>query len=108
MQALMWDEVGILRHGAGLEHARAALRSVAGARPGDGVDLHETANLALVGWVMIEAALRRQESRGAHHRLDFPEPRASWRRRQSFVLPSLSSRRGPAFGEAPAGAEVHS
>ena len=109
MRALMWDEVGILRHGAGLEHARAALRSVAGARPGDGVELHETANLALVGWAMTEAALRREESRGAHHRLDFPEPRASWRRRQSFVLTSLSPRRGLAFGEAaPAGAEVHS
>jgi L-aspartate oxidase len=90
MRALMWNDVGILRHGAGLERARAALETWTGAPPGDGLEAHETANLALVGWVMTEAALRREESRGAHHRLDFPESRPSWRRRQWFVLPSFA------------------
>jgi len=47
--------------------------------PDDGVESHETANLALVGWVMAEAALRREESRGAHYRIDFPESRRHWR-----------------------------
>jgi L-aspartate oxidase len=96
MRALMWDDVGILRHRAGLERARAALERWVGAPAGDGVEAHETANLALVGWVMTEAAVRREESRGAHHRLDFPEPRPSWRRRQLFVLPSFARVAGEA------------
>jgi L-aspartate oxidase len=83
MQTLMWDNVGIRRCEAGLERSRAALETWAGARAVGDV---ETANLALVGWVMVEAALRREESRGAHYRLDFPGPRPEWRRRQLLVL----------------------
>ena len=57
----------------------------------------------------IAAAVGADDSWELHHRLDFPEPRAAWRRRQSFVLPSLSPCRGPASGVATAaGAEVHS
>jgi L-aspartate oxidase len=100
LQALMWDKVGILRRAAGLEQAWDALRTTAAAPPGGGLEGAETGNLALVGWVMAEAALRREESRGAHHRLDFPEPRASWRRRQSFVLTSRLLRRGAAAAAA--------
>ena len=36
--------------------------------------------------MMAEAALRREESRGAHYRTDFPESRRQWRRRQLFVV----------------------
>src|SRR5712692_7352364 len=86
MRVLMWDEIGIRRHQAGLDEARAALETWASALPDDGVESHETANLALVGWVMAEAALRREESRGAHYRIDFPESRRQWRRRQLFVV----------------------
>ena len=86
MRALMWEHVGLLRHGAGLAHARASLEAQVSGRPLDTLESHETANLALVGWVMAEAALRREESRGAHHRLDFPAPRPDWRRRQRFVV----------------------
>jgi aspartate oxidase len=88
IRARMWQDVGILRDGAGLERARRTLARWAAAPPGDEVEARETANLALVGWAMAEAAWRRQESRGAHHRLDFPTPREAWRRRQFFVLPS--------------------
>src|SRR2546426_664281 len=88
IRARMWQDVGILRDGAGLERARGTLARWAAAPPGDEVEARETANLALVGWAMAEAAWRRQESRGAHHRLDFPTPREAWRRRQFFVVPS--------------------
>jgi aspartate oxidase len=106
LRTLMWDEVGIVRHGAGLAHARDALRDGTEAPPGDDLESHEAANLALVGWVMAEAALRRQESRGAHYRLDFPEPRESWRRRQLFLLRPPG--RGALAGTAARAAEVRS
>jgi L-aspartate oxidase len=86
MRALMWNEVGLLRHRTGLDEARAALEAWAVAGPDDSVESLETANQALVGWVMAVAALRREESRGAHYRIDFPEPRREWRRRQVFTL----------------------
>src|SRR5712664_749045 len=86
MRALMWDAIGIRRHQVGLDQARAELETWASALPDDSVESHETANLALVGWVMAEAALRREESRGAHYRIDFPESRRQWRRRQLFVV----------------------
>jgi L-aspartate oxidase len=106
VQALMWDHVGILRHRAGLERARAALASWAGARVSDSQDAHETAALTLVGWAVAEAALRREESRGAHHRIDFPEPRAEWRHRQLFALRARPSSVAPLVVPAGAGVEV--
>jgi succinate dehydrogenase/fumarate reductase flavoprotein subunit len=36
--------------------------------------LHEIWNLATVGRAVAAAAAERQESRGAHYRLDHPEP----------------------------------
>src|SRR6267142_3810171 len=86
MRTLMWDAIGIRRHQVGLDQARAELETWASALPDGGVESHETANLALVGWVMAEAALRREESRGAHYRIDFPGSRRQWRRRQLFVV----------------------
>jgi L-aspartate oxidase len=100
LQALMWDNVGILRHQAGLAQARAALETWASEVPDDGVESHETANLALVGWMMAEAALRREESRGAHYRIDFPESRRQWRRRQFFVVRPRPLLGTPHVGEA--------
>src|SRR5205807_7098273 len=84
IRARMWQDVGILRDGVGLERARGTLARWAAAPPGDDLEARETVNLALVGWAMAEAASRRQESRGAHHRLDFPTPREARRPRQFF------------------------
>ena len=107
MRALMWDEIGIRRHQAGLDRARAVLETWASALPDNGVESHETANLALVGWAMAEAALRREESRGAHYRIDFPDLRREWRRRQLFVVRPRPVLGTPVIGEAHrAGMEV--
>jgi L-aspartate oxidase len=84
---LLWQSVGIMREGEGLQVAEAQLRSWLGGyrvRPTRaGVEL---ANMLLVGWQMARAALAREESRGAHYRLDFPETSDTWRRRLSVRL----------------------
>ena len=70
---------GVLRDGAGLEGAAAAVAAVdaglgmAGAE--DGRDVAELRNLLAVGRAVVTAAAERHESRGCHHRLDFPEHR---------------------------------
>jgi L-aspartate oxidase len=45
---------------------------------------HELANMLLASRMMAEAALIREESRGAHYRTDYPQPRDEWRRHITF------------------------
>ena len=82
---LMWDKVGILRTGAGLQNAAADLDGLAGAVRacglGDGerrfnltwMDRLNVENLIEVSRAICAAALARDDSRGAHFREDFPE-----------------------------------
>jgi L-aspartate oxidase len=86
LQTLLWERVGIERTGAGLEAACDQLAAWATATPLESVESLETWNLALVGWVMAQAAWSREESRGAHWRDDFPLPRDEWRVRQAFTV----------------------
>ena len=64
-------------------NSNAALSSVLVRRWG------EARNLLLVARLVTIAALRREESRGAHYRDDFPLPRAEWRRQQSMTVKAL-------------------
>jgi L-aspartate oxidase len=45
---------------------------------------YELSNMVLAGRLMTEAALIRQESRGAHFRSDCPEPSDQWLRHIIF------------------------
>jgi len=85
LQALMWEKVGIVRDGAGLAEAALTLAmwQRSAPRPLDRPS-HELANLLLAGRLVTEAALVRQESRGAHYRTDFPHPDDAWRRHIIF------------------------
>ncbi len=67
---------GVLRDGAGLEQAAKAVATAASAAAAidDGRDLAELNNLLAVARAVVTAATERRESRGCHHRLDFPEP----------------------------------
>jgi L-aspartate oxidase len=81
----MWDNVGIVRDGEGLTQAASQLGAWSAAMPpGHDRASHELANMLLAGRLMAEAALAREESRGAHYRTDFPEPRDAWLRHITF------------------------
>lgn len=78
LQALMWESAGVLRGGQGLAAAAATLAGWT--RPetdaGATARAHEDANLLDLALITVQAALAREESRGAHHRADFPSVRA--------------------------------
>jgi L-aspartate oxidase len=77
---LMWRSVGLFRERSGLLEAVAALDAAyehEGRRIGAGAvaesDAWRLFNLVTVARLVARAALRREESRGAHFRSDFPE-----------------------------------
>jgi L-aspartate oxidase len=79
LQDLMWRNVGINRQGGRLLLAARILhaweRTIA--EPSDR-DSYELSNMVLLGRLMVEAALLRQESRGSHFREDCPETSPQW------------------------------
>jgi L-aspartate oxidase len=66
---LMWRHVGLLRDRAGLEYANTTLECWASALRGQERRLEA---IVTVGLLIARAALRREESRGAHFRADRP------------------------------------
>ena len=68
VRALMWNAVGLLRDGAGLQIALERLDRWYAAL---GSDRSRIASLVTVGRLMAHAALRREETRGGHARADF-------------------------------------
>ena len=68
VRALMWNAVGLLRDGAGLQ---IAIERLDAWYAGLGSDRSRLASLITVGRLMAHAALRREETRGAHARADF-------------------------------------
>jgi L-aspartate oxidase len=86
VQQLMWDKVGILRDGKNLAEA-ADYMAAWQKRVSTPTDRHshELYNMVLAGRLVIEAALMREESRGAHFRSDFPETKSEWQRHIVFL-----------------------
>ena len=81
----MWEKVGIVRDGPTLGEAARLLAAWEAALPApSNLPSHELANLTLLGRLVTEAAFQREESRGAHYRRDFPEPRPEWLRHIVF------------------------
>lgn len=85
LQTLMWDCAGIERSGEGIERALAAANGWAHSPAEPTREWHERREMARLARLMLQAALRRTESRGAHYRSDFPErDDERWLRKQVF------------------------
>jgi L-aspartate oxidase len=86
IQATMWEHAGIERSeeslkaglrkaGSWMDHSTAQTR-----------DTQERLQMGILARLMLHGALQREESRGAHYRLDFPRrDDERWRRQQVFV-----------------------
>ena len=89
LQATMQDHVGALRSQAGLTRALDTIarltRDLGDFPPGDGkrfdmrrIDWFDLRNMLLVARMVAEAALARNETRGAHQREDYPQLSPNW------------------------------
>ncbi len=83
LQKLMWDNAGLYRTAADLQ--KAALILASWASSGDSVSAREDGNLLDLARLVVHAALAREESRGAHYRVDFPETSPFFERHLSWV-----------------------
>jgi L-aspartate oxidase len=86
LQELHWDKVGIIRDKESLNEALDILAAWQECLP-EPTDRpsYELNNLALAGRLVAEAALLREESRGAHFRSDFPKSLPEWQRHLILV-----------------------
>ncbi len=79
LQALMWEKVGIIRSGEGLEKAANTIASWGkGLKECSDRSSYELGNLVMTARLVAEAALIRKESRGAHFRTDYPQASPEW------------------------------
>lgn len=94
---VMWENVGVVREANGLRKAvadlealeeRARRASVSGS-PQYNLTWHaalDVRNAVVVGRMVAQSALIREESRGAHHRSDFPAEDPAWTRNITLRL----------------------
>jgi len=79
LQQLLWDKVGIIRNGDSQNQAAGTLATwQKSLPPPTDRPSYELSNLLLTGRLTTEAALIREESRGAHFRTDFPRSSPKW------------------------------
>jgi L-aspartate oxidase len=76
LKSLMWRNAGVRRSRAGLQQAAETIerwcRYVLPRQFSD-VEGWELQNMLTVAYFIIDAALAREETRGVHQRIDFPE-----------------------------------
>jgi L-aspartate oxidase len=73
VQSTMWQHVAVVREGKALKQVVADLTAMQAQLPKSADRRsHEAANILQAGLLITRSALARQESRGAHYRLDYP------------------------------------
>ena len=73
LQELLWEDAGLMRDAVGLEHAASVIAEWRRTHRSPVTEAeYEDENLLLVGEQLVAAALRRDESVGAHYRSDDP------------------------------------
>jgi len=86
VRSILWEKVGIIRHGKCLGEAVANLKSLDLALPEEPRRLDcEAQNILEVARLIAASALSREESRGAHYREDFPLKSDTTPPQHSFV-----------------------
>ncbi len=86
LQGLLWEKVGVIRHRKSLTEAAGILAAwQKSLSPPTDRASYERNNLVLTGRLVTEAALLREESRGAHFRTDYPRSLPRWRRHIVFT-----------------------
>ncbi len=86
LQSLMWEHAGLVRDEHGLDRAAGTLRAWQNTRGTARTPREqEDANLLLVATHLVDAALARTGSVGAHFRADDPDTEAS-----AFAVPALA------------------
>lgn len=85
LQSLLWDNLGIVRSGTDLLKAIGILHTWHHVmpKPADRFS-YELNNMVLNAILMAEAALLREESRGAHYRTDYPDTSPYWQKHIVF------------------------
>ena len=86
IQEIMWESAGVVRDGAKMEkglslladlkeESKTRLAVTSGKKFNREIlDVFELSHMIRISTIILRAALMRQESRGAHYRLDFPFP----------------------------------
>lgn len=91
VRSLLWEKVGIIRHGKDLCEAVRRLEALGIPETSTPNRQHyESQNILQVARLIARSALARQESRGAHYRSDFPFKNDSGRPKHSFVSRNAS------------------
>ena len=84
LRDVMWEQVGLVRQGSGLKAALREIEDIGQRAPAAAVPGGTTYNLAWQDWLNLQnqvasawliarSALEREESRGSHFRLDYPD-----------------------------------
>lgn len=98
IRTLAWERLGLVRDREGLEIALRRFSEILLRLP---AGPSEVRNLAIAGSLVAAAALRREESRGAHFRSDFPAPSEALRYRQFLDVELSGARLSVRFAPAP-------
>ena len=86
LQQLLWDNIGVIRDEEGLAQAADLLSTWQKSLPlPTDRTTYELNNMVLNARLIAEAALLREESRGAHFRSDFPQSLQEWQRHIVFT-----------------------